>query len=651
MRRHLIPLLAVLLLPSQSSAADVERLVKQLGSVRFEEREAASRALEKVGYPALDALRKAAKSEDRETRRRAGLLVQQIENGLDALLVTYREYGLPLPPEDAKLVRVVSGWTYEGPGRDSTPRYALGFQLPPQAAPGPCRLLVGTEVYEADPGREKVEAVRPDAADLTAFDPCWARTPFEVNAGLAVAVQCHARGWGRLAREVLDLSLRHSAGHHFSMFRQPAGQLPPDALAYLAWAHWGNEIARPGTDRAVIAKRMKALLAARPGFRTPANQALLRSLEAALRPSRATPGSVEALIDGLVDLPQGTYGQPADSPYWGLAERGFEAVPVLIAHLDDERLTRGLKVGFNNFPTWHLRVQDLASDLLQKLAGENLGKDWVRRQQGYAVEKAAAQAWWERARKQGEEAYLLAHILPAGRTNTFPNDHLLRVIAKRYPRRLPGLYCTVLDERPEMESWSLSEALGKSSLPCGEKVELFLRASRHKNLEHRRAALWELKGLDQKVFVERLVETLESLPTKPEGPYWKCREATFARLVVQTADPRAWRALERAAKRADVGLRMEMLEGVGGDAKDPQRKERLAFLAAFLDDATIRDPRSDAKMFEGPHAASQYPRLEIRDYAALEIATLLKLPEKSRPEWKPEEWAALRAKVRESLKK
>ena len=43
---------------------DIDRLVKQLGSGKFKEREAASSALGKVGKPALTALRKAAKDSD-----------------------------------------------------------------------------------------------------------------------------------------------------------------------------------------------------------------------------------------------------------------------------------------------------------------------------------------------------------------------------------------------------------------------------------------------------------------------------------------------------------------------------------------------------------------------------------------------------------
>ena len=54
-----------------SDDKDIERLVKQLGSDEFKEREAASNALNKVGKSALNALRKAAKdSDDLEVRFR-----------------------------------------------------------------------------------------------------------------------------------------------------------------------------------------------------------------------------------------------------------------------------------------------------------------------------------------------------------------------------------------------------------------------------------------------------------------------------------------------------------------------------------------------------------------------------------------------------
>jgi uncharacterized protein (TIGR03067 family) len=62
------------------SAAEIDKLVHQLGSRWFAEREAATKALEKAGELALGALRKAATSEpDAEIRRRAGKLVRSLD--------------------------------------------------------------------------------------------------------------------------------------------------------------------------------------------------------------------------------------------------------------------------------------------------------------------------------------------------------------------------------------------------------------------------------------------------------------------------------------------------------------------------------------------------------------------------------------------
>jgi uncharacterized protein (TIGR03067 family) len=62
---------------SDQQDKEIERLVKQLGSEVYKEREAASEELEAVGEPALGALRKAAaSSDDPEIRRRAEQIIQ-----------------------------------------------------------------------------------------------------------------------------------------------------------------------------------------------------------------------------------------------------------------------------------------------------------------------------------------------------------------------------------------------------------------------------------------------------------------------------------------------------------------------------------------------------------------------------------------------
>ncbi len=70
-----------------SHPPDTERLallLAQLGSSRYEEREAATQELDTLGPVALDVLRKALQSPDAEVRRRAAQLVQTIERRLES---------------------------------------------------------------------------------------------------------------------------------------------------------------------------------------------------------------------------------------------------------------------------------------------------------------------------------------------------------------------------------------------------------------------------------------------------------------------------------------------------------------------------------------------------------------------------------------
>jgi HEAT repeat protein len=58
---------------------DIKRLIDQLGSERFEDREQATHQLSNIGKAALPNLKEAANSPDAEVRRRAHELVEQME--------------------------------------------------------------------------------------------------------------------------------------------------------------------------------------------------------------------------------------------------------------------------------------------------------------------------------------------------------------------------------------------------------------------------------------------------------------------------------------------------------------------------------------------------------------------------------------------
>ena len=492
-------------------------------------------------------------------------------------------------------------------------------------------VLVGTRTVQPRYSSSEVERISPENVDLKTVLAEYSRATFDINVGLATAIQCEARGWHELSKALWELTGKVESGHCHSIFYLPEDESPRTALRLTARIHWANELLEPDTDRAMFARRMKNLIAGEPKLDTEAHRRLLASLEAALVPSTAELSSPEALIDDLVNL-QGRKSifaaYPDPSPrYSRLVELGFDAVPALIEHLDDERLTRSVMEGFNNFPTYHRCVGEVVGDMMQGLAGDNFGLNLLQQQQGRSVGKAKARAWYKKALETGEEKYLLEYALPAGWES--PNDHILLVLANKYPQHLSELYREVLRNRPAMDSHSLAYSISESELPRGRKIELFALAERHHNLEHRMAAFLHLGELDSERFVTMLVQTLQELPRTPEGPYRFCPESSFAHLVMETDDPRAWQALLDTAKRVDVGLRMELMDPMDYSyIENRQRRQRVEFLAHFLDDDSSR---------------------RVRNFAATQIASILELEQHPDRGWTVHQWAEFRTKVSETL--
>ena len=180
-----------------------------------------------------------------------------------------------------------------------------------------------------------------------------------------------------------------------------------------------------------------------PRWTTQRISVFIKRLEAALVPSKAKPGSVEALIDELPDMCQHLSiffeDSEKDPRYTRLSQMGFAAVPDLIEHLDDERLTRCLRVEviFSHGPTppESVCVKHVVSLILQNIAGHDVSKDWLNRENDYVVDKATVKAWWDKARKEGEEAYLLNHVIPVDKHAPHLNSLMLEIIKARYPQQ------------------------------------------------------------------------------------------------------------------------------------------------------------------------------------------------------------------------
>jgi hypothetical protein len=704
------------------ASAEVVGLIQQLGSKDFKQRQAASKTLEAISYPALEALRKAAaQDKDAECRRRSAALAQRIENHLDALTAEYRAFGLPFPPPSAKLAAYPFDDSIKLNGKRETKTYGLVFLIRPGSENQWPTIIQGTDQIQIWPIAD-LTVIEPEAAfsrEIGKPSPTekqyrliekllregricffyngfpsarqdWRLVTWPIggmhffNDGLSFAIQCKARGWDRLGQTVFD---------YYQKMHSP----PRDDLIQMAWCYWYPKLHEPGTDWRLIAEPLKAICAADKSIYEPEHRAILRSLEAALVPSKAKPGSIAAMIDDLMQCqttcvpfgegdadPRGSelvgwIGMPdgPDPRFLRLVMQGFDAVPELIEHLDDKRLTRMYFKGQLKVPVgYQFLVNDVVSDLLNGLADDELGRGWLDRFKGYTVDKARAQAWWEKVKRVGEENYLIQHVLSLGEHDRlpasqlkgrrsfepegrqWPNSQLLWVMFEKYPQRLPQIYHTALDKTEKIVSWPLAYAIRRSRLAREKKLELLLYGCKHKELRHRAAALWQLKELDKELFMKNLIDTLDGLPTSSKQPPWECSESLLAVIVRETNDPRAWQALLKAAKRAEVGLRLEILGQLETtNATAPQRWQRAKFLAEFLDDESVREGKG--RLYEvGPSAEVETYEIEVRNFAAIAIGRQLKLlhaypgdadafyPSR----YLPEPWSALRGKVRGAIK-
>jgi hypothetical protein len=336
---------------------------------------------------------------------------------LDELLARYRDYALPLPPDDAKLVRFLYGSSTEPYTGVSTPLYALGFWLNHDARQETPEILVGPIMRaRARDGENNIpEILNPDLVSMDGVEMKWIHKDRDLwNPDLAVMIQCHARGYKKLTQQLAKRSLNApsrgrgpsavSSGGPWVNPREKktaaaphGGEHPRRMLAGLAWNYWQRELIQENSNWIEVLGRMKHILEAEPSMENENRKALLRSIEKSLTPSKSKPGSIEARIDELVHATQpdgGLMPSPSGDPVERIEMLGFSAVPVLIDHCDDDRLTRSVTEGFNNFPTLHRRVGEIVSDILQTISGEDLGADWLLRQTGYGVQKEAAKEWW-----------------------------------------------------------------------------------------------------------------------------------------------------------------------------------------------------------------------------------------------------------------
>ncbi len=566
------------------------------------------------------------------------------ETGLAEMLLIWREYQLPLPPPDAPLVCFKIRSRYEG-----LDYVKVGFLVQDSNGPNPAVVLSGLHRIELDRDYDPaIIKTPPFPSTFHQLDLTGREGISGISSLLGVAVQCQARG------------LTEVAGYLFRKTSDPSDdrQGAVNSAYRLIWQHFQEEVLRPGSDRTALARKMKRLLDAGHDLPHGIGKRLHEALIATPLPAAIQPETIiaEALVERLnqsrIISDAIARDAPLDDPYYDLEAMGFAAVPVLIAHLNDQRptgLMTAAMVGMQE--SRPILAGDLAAVLLQEILGDNLRQNWSTRLRPGTTFQDVALAMWEKARSIGEEAWLVEGA-PASTNEeqVFPNECHLRLLKARYPERLEDVLRFQLQHRPKAVIHPIITALAESRLPGAKKIDLLKEAAAMRNdPDAGFIALKALSRYDPVYFNREAVKAFDGMRRGTKVDYWRSPEAGMSHLALCTDDAMVWAAFLRAAQRAETGLRMELMNPlrycyIGGKYK----MQRLSFLRAFLEDTIVRS--LDEGAFSGPCAAFTIPRLRVCDFAAMQIAGIMGWTDRPDETWSVSRWDHLRGRAAQLLR-
>jgi hypothetical protein len=560
----------------------------------------------------------------------------------DRLLELAEKWEVPQPKTGSKLIKI---WAYYNSTGEF---YNLGFV----DSDDPTQALVGLEKTRIDQNTSTPPLPVPDIDKLSLKNVVASDLFGNSNSGLVTAIQLIRMGHPKIGTELLTRSLKSDAGHPHSPLYIKEGQSAEQTLAASCLAAAIDSITTPKPDFLQIKRRIEIVLQDYPKLKNPATEHVLKGLDASIKRPKPKPGTIEALIDdylmsGAVDGAM-SFNNRENPGKDALVLKGFEAIPSLIAQLEDKRMTNHLMQGFNNFSSYPMTADLVINSYLQSFANDELGSNWLDRQKGYTSKKDAVEAWWKIASAMGEKTYVAKNTLRKKEENTVNiSDELLAIAIDRYPELLPEFYKEVL--RSKTHSWSLADPLAAHpELPFETRKDAMLKGIATGKEEHRNSALRGLWELDQPEAEAILLRLIRKGPKTTDDEYWTDQNASLTRFVSKSRSADIWKATHDYLHRSLLGMRMELISNLKPPEEAPRGILRSFFQVfdRYACDETIRDEKSSSR-FDGPGAGFPYPKIELRNFIHQHYAYWLKLEVRA-PDRKvetPEKWAAYRLTV------
>ncbi len=466
-------------------------------------------------------------------------------------------------------------------------------------------------------------------------------------------------------------------------------------LVLVAWNYWGTELGNPKRDLALVSKKLRHLVDKHHFFEllgrgTPAekeqierdieeHQTLLDRLEWTLKTKQVQPGSLEALIEGLlVDptagdgwemLPSGgenpnekdQTSEPGNQQLVAtkklpdskseLTRLGFAAIPSLIEHVDDQRLVRhrpmflGGLVGLGQENSHRLTTINARSyRTIGSVVRDLLSTFFILDEQ--KAEKADYVSAW-RDMKSMTEAEFVSKALadPDKRSWNF-----IQFARAKYKEKCIDSYKLALRKNLEIKWFGfLTRAIVESNLTPSEKIELLSEGASKGSLQQKYDALYVLADLDNAVFSKLCVLTLKGLPQPLSSDDEEKYHFLIINLAFRTKDRGARDFLENYTMNLPISKRLKILDHLSGlILHDIENSPFRPFILRFFDDKNLYAPDKDDRDATSI-LGSDLTQIEVRNFVANKILIHMKIDLPIDDKTTDETWAKIRELAKDEV--
>ncbi len=497
---------------------------------------------------------------------------------------------------------------------------------------------------------------------------------------LIFAMQCHLLGHEELA------------SFFYRRCQKTAQQPLEQTLLIEAWNHWARELDNPEMDRARLAGKFKILVerhrfvslleeqhGATPGSKNWAeqHQELLDRLTLTLKPiygAGANPGSAKSLIDDLVnsnpppqppdslrlasDLWEGEdpirpRPIPDSSPFQDVEQKlfllGFDAIPLLIEHVDDRRLSRIRTIwGGGGQPTRTLRAWDFPTVGERARAILSTFFDLSRDggSSGWKTKKADYLSAWKPMSALNESDFVAAKIASPQAINW----NFLSFIKTKYPNRVIDLYRKALLEDQEFPYFQeLVQFIVQSNLPRSEKMELLIEGAKNKWAYYQVYCLAGLLELDEVIFAKHWIAALSRFPTEFPKEKAACYQIYLLDLGLCCQDRPTQERVLALTQKLPIPAKIALLAELPNANYRPKKHLVLSFLARFLDDDSVYHSQDHQPFKDLNSLFRGFEKIEVRNYAANQILDILGVELPLNDQTPEDEWVRVREFVQDEV--